>query len=197
MARTAGSIAQNTAKTIREKSLGLFAQHGYAAVSMRMIADAVGVQVGSLYNHYPNKQALLVHLLTDHMERLIAAWESQPTASDPTTALEQFARFHIRYHITRPDEVFLSYMELRSLEPENFATLDQLRNRYEAFLTTILRGFDLADRKVTAMAILGMLTGATTWYREGGRLNAEQIEDIYADLVLKCVGETEREMVDV
>lgn len=197
MARTAGSIAQNTARSIREKSLGLFARHGYSAVSMRMIADAVGVQVGTLYNHYPNKQALLVHLLTDHMNRLIMAWESQPMAPNHTAALEQFARFHIRYHITKPDEVFLSYMELRSLEPANFTKLDELRKRYESFLTTILRGFELEDRKVTAMAILGMLTGATTWYREGGRLNAEQIEDIYADLVLNCVGVTRREMANV
>lgn len=164
---------------------------------MRMIADAVGVQVGTLYNHYPNKQALLVHLLTDHMNRLIMAWESQPMAPNHTAALEQFARFHIRYHITKPDEVFLSYMELRSLEPANFTKLDELRKRYESFLTTILRGFELEDRKVTAMAILGMLTGATTWYREGGRLNAEQIEDIYADLVLNCVGVTRREMANV
>lgn len=193
MARTAGSVAENTAKAIRAESLKLFAQSGYAAVSMRMIADAVGVQVGTLYNHYPNKQALLMDLLTGHMERLLAAWAAEPGAD----TLEKFARFHIRYHITKPDEVFLSYMELRSLDAENFAELDRLRRRYEAILMDILAEFDLADRKVTAMAILGMLTGATTWYRPDGRLTAQEIEDIYARLVQGCVGAEVREMSHV
>ncbi len=197
MARTSGSIGSKTAGAIRTQSLALFADHGYAAVSMRMIADAVGVGVSALYNHYPTKQALLVHLLTDHMQRLILAWENQPTAPDHILALEQFARFHIRYHITKPDEVFLSYMELRALEPDNFAALNHLRNRYEAFLTAILRDFDLQDRKITAMAILGMLTGATTWYKPGGRLSAQEIEDIYARLVLNCVGITTKEPAHV
>ena len=31
--------------------------------------------------------------------------------------LERFVRFHIRYHLKRADEVFISYMELRNLEP--------------------------------------------------------------------------------
>jgi len=182
MARTSGSIGSKTAGVIRAQSLALFAQHGYAAVSMRMIADAVGVGASALYNHYPTKQTLLMELLTGHMER---------------DALEQFARFHIRYHIDKPDEVFLSYMELRSLEPENFATLDKLRRKYEGILSDILSQFPQDDSKVTAMAILGMLTGATTWYKPDGRLNAQEIEDIYARLVLNCVGVPAKEPAHV
>lgn len=195
MARTVGSDGKKTAKSIRQKTLKLIARHGYAAVSMRMISDAVGVQVGALYNHYPNKQALLRDLLVDHMEQLLATWDDhfEPGAT-PADDLESITRFHIRYHLSRPDEVFISYMELRSLEPENFKTLTKLRSRYEGIVRTFVRNgmndgsFDVTDYKITAMAIVAMLTGATTWFNEDGRLSAQEIEDLYASLVLKSVG---------
>jgi hypothetical protein len=43
-------------------------------------------------------------------------------------------RFHIRYHLERADEVFIAYMELRNLEPENFAEVEAERRRYEKIL---------------------------------------------------------------
>ena len=197
MARTTGSNGKKTAQTIRENSTRLFAAHGYAAVSMRMIADAVGVGVSALYNHYPTKQALLHDLLTKHMEGLLAAWDAQNRTRPPQKALENFARFHIRYHITKPDEVFLSYMELRSLEAENFQALDRLRRQYEQILIDILAKTSTTDSRIAAMAILGMLTSATTWYKAEGRLSAQDIEDIYADLAVKCAGLSNKELAHV
>ena len=41
---------------------------------------------------------------------------------------------------------------------------------------------------LAAMAIIAMLTGVTTWYREGGRLSRETVETIYWDMVRKAVG---------
>ena len=55
MARIAGTIATETACRIRAESLVLFARYGYAAVSMRQIASAVGVMPGALYHHYETK----------------------------------------------------------------------------------------------------------------------------------------------
>lgn len=195
MARKSGSNGALTAKAIREHSLALFARHGFSAVSMRMIADAVGVQPGALYQYHPTKQNILVDLMLSHMQGLLEAWEAQSTSTKkPESQLEHFARFHIRYHITRPDEVFISYMELRSLEPEGFNQIEALRKRYEQILKTILddgitqKEFTLEDAHVGAMAILSMLTGVNTWFRTGGRLSQEKIEDIYAAMVLRSVG---------
>lgn len=195
MARKSGSNGALTAKAIREQSLALFARHGFSAVSMRMIADAVGVQPGALYQYHPTKQNILVDLMLSHMQGLLEAWERQPTSAEkPESKLEHFARFHIRYHITRPDEVFISYMELRSLEPEGFNQIEALRKRYEQILKSILddgitqKAFTLEDAHVGAMAILSMLTGVNTWFRTGGRLSQEKIEDIYAAMVLRSVG---------
>ena len=74
MARIAGTLAIETAARIRAESLILFARYGYAAVSMRQIAGAVGVMPGALYHHHATKQHLLMALMEDHMHELLAAW---------------------------------------------------------------------------------------------------------------------------
>ena len=98
MARTQGSRAEITGPLIRENALRLIARHGYAAVSMRKIADAVGVQVGALYGHIPDKQALLMDLMRSHMDQLMDDWRDDP-GNEPLARLERFVRFHIGYSI--------------------------------------------------------------------------------------------------
>ena len=195
MARTAGSVGTKTFDEVRKAALQLFARYGYAAVSMRQIAAQVGVQAGAIYNHFPNKQALLADLLIGHMRNLIKACDEagiQPAS--PQVELERFVRFHIRYHIDRADEVFIAYMELRNLEPDNFREVQSLRQRYERVLRDILRDgakagvFETSDAPVAGMAIIAMLTGVNTWFRYGGRLSVTQIEEIYVKMVMQSVG---------
>ena len=195
MARIAGSIGTETAERVREHALKLFAAKSYAAVSMREIAAAVGVQAAALYNHFPNKQALLADLMLSHMDGLLAAWDAEVAVGEtPDKALERLQRFHIRYHAGRSDAVFISYMELRSLEPENFGKVEKLRQTYEAIVRLILDDgvkagvFRVADTRVCAMAIIAMLAGVNIWYRQKGRLNLSQIEGIYTDMVLRVAG---------
>ncbi|MAX72991.1 TetR/AcrR family transcriptional regulator [Alterinioella nitratireducens] len=191
MARKQGSHADITGPKVRDAALRLFARHGFAAVSMRQIAAEVGVQAGALYLYTPDKQTLLFDLMRDHLEDLLASW--QVPEGSAVEQLEAFCRHHIRYHLDRPELVFIAYMELRNLEPENFAVIEALRRQYEDRLEMILRAgqaarsFDLPDSKLAALAIIAMLTGVNTWYREGGRLARGDIEAIYWDMVRKAV----------
>lgn len=198
MARTQGSHSDITGPRVREAALRLFAQHGYAAVSMRQIATEVGVQAGALYNYTPDKQSLLFDLLKAHMDDLITGWDAEaknlPATVDEGKALEAFTRFHIRFNTQRADAVFISYMELRNLTPQNFEQISVLRRRYEADLESILqRGLDagrfrLSEPRITAMALIGMLTGVNTWYRENGRLSLPEVEALYWTMVRQAVG---------
>jgi AcrR family transcriptional regulator len=193
MARTQGSHSGTTGPRIRAAALKLFAQRGYAAVSMRQIAGEVGVQAGALYNYTPDKQALLFDLMQAHMQELLEARGSVDRPLGPVAALEGFARFHIRFHLDRPDAVFIAYMELRNLTPENFMRIEQLRRMYEDDLSAILQAgraagvFEIADVRVTTRAVIAMITGVTTWYREDGALSRDQVEDVYWDMVRKAV----------
>ena len=193
MARTTGSHAGITGPRVRQAALRLFAQRGYAAVSMRSIAAEVGVQAGALYNYTPDKQSLLFDLMQGHMTELLKEAQSGG-GGDPLKRLQTFVEFHIRFHSDRPDEVFIAYMELRNLSPENFAHIEDLRRRYEDRLETILRDgakqgvFAVEDTKIVTLAIIAMLTGVNTWYRTGGRLSLDQVVAQYWDMVRKAVG---------
>ncbi|HIC65003.1 MAG: TetR/AcrR family transcriptional regulator [Paracoccus sp. (in: a-proteobacteria)] len=193
MARTQGSRAEITGPLVRAQALRLFARHGYAAVSMRQIAAGVGVQAGALYAYTPDKQALLADLLETHMRDLLAAWQDDP-AQPPLARLEGFVRFHINFSLDHPDAVFLSYMELRNLTPENHGRIAALRTRYEDGLDRILHAgtasgaMQLDDPRLARMALIAMLTGVTNWYREGGRLDRTRIADIYWGLARGAVG---------
>lgn len=194
MARKIGSSSEITGPRIRDAALRLFARHGFAAVSMRQIAADVGVQAGALYLYTADKQALLFDLMQDHMANLLAALAALPPMPSPAARLDQFARFHIGYHLDRPDAVFIAYMELRNLTPENFATIESLRRSYEDHLQTILSdsaakgAFTVPDAKMATLALIAMLTGVTNWYREGGRLTRADVQTLYADMALRAVG---------
>ena len=140
MARPAGIKGEQTRQRILASSLALFARSGYAAVSMREIALDVGVGAGALYNHFTTKQHILMAIMEDHMRALLSAYHASANARqrDAQTQLEAFVRFHISYHTALPNEVFLSYMELRALEPENFKIIEALRRNYETILKDIL-----------------------------------------------------------
>lgn len=192
MARTTGSHSDITGPRVRDAALKLFAQSGYAAVSMRTIAAEVGVQAGALYNYTPDKQTLLFDLMQSHMEALLA--QMPRGDGDPLADLEAFVAFHLRFHAGRPDEVFIAYMELRNLTAENFSKVEALRRRYEDHLEAILRAgrdvgvFRISDTKIVALAIIAMLTGVNTWFREGGRLSLDEVVAQYWDMVCNAVG---------
>lgn len=193
MARTQGSHSEITGPRIRAAALALFARHGYAAVSMRQIAAQVGVQAGALYNYIPDKQALLFALLKEHMDDLLAARAGRDLPGDPLARLEDFVRFHIGFNLERPEAVFVSYMELRNLTDDNFEVIEALRRAYEDGLQDILREgrrsgvFSIRDSKITTLAIIGMLTSVTTWYRPQGRLSVAEVQDIHWQMVRRAV----------
>ncbi len=194
MARKTGSHSNITGPLVRQAATRLFARYGYAAVSMRQIAAEVGVQAGALYLYTRDKQTLLFDLMREHLENLLAAWEAEEKPQAPLARLEHFCRFHIPYHLDRPESVFIAYMELRNLEPGNFREIERLRRRYEDELGQILQAghdsgvFKVPDNRLATMAIIAMLTGVNTWYQEGGRLTRERITRIYWNMVRRAVG---------
>ena len=52
----------NTKEKIFDVSLDLFSKKGYDSVSLREIADKVGIKKSSIYSHYPSKEAILMDI---------------------------------------------------------------------------------------------------------------------------------------
>ncbi len=174
--------------------MALFAKHGYAAVSMRQIAAEVGVQAGALYNYIPDKQSLLLELMKSHMDHLLSTLPDSVTKGPAIVRLEAFVRHHIAFHRDRPEEVFIAYMELRNLSDENFLLIEGLRAEYENHLDAILKSgvaegvMAPGDTRVATFALIAMLTGVNTWFREGGRLSLGDVQDLYWTMVRRSVG---------
>lgn len=194
MARTAGSSGEKTLAAIREAGLDLIHAHGYEAMSLRQLATRIGLQPGSLYNHIETKQDLLYDLIHNHMVTLLASLEEALAGiEDPLETLKAFIAFHLTYHVERKREVFIGSSELRSLEPKGRRKIVALRRTYEDRLCAILtqgarRGlFKIDDVRVSAYAILAMLTGICTWYDGKGRIGRRKLIDIHTRLVLQGV----------
>ena len=187
--------SKDTKAKIRRAALRLFAERGYNAVSMRDLAETVGMRQGGLYNHFEGKQALLYDLMETHMVALLEALDSAMAGNNGTRArLESFVRLHVAHHLSYPEDVFLAYMEVRSLDPGNRARIVALRNRYEHVLRGILEDgcadgvFRIGDSAVHARMLLAMMTGVTVWYRDNGRLSRDEVVDLYLDAALQSVG---------
>lgn len=194
MARKQGSHSEITGPKVREAARRLIARHGYAAVSMRQIAADVGVQAGALYLYTPDKQTMLFDLMRDHLVDLLAAWDDLILDAGAISKLEAFVRFHIRFHLARPEDVLIAQMEMRDLEPENHTAIEALRQGYIERLEKILiegvatGEFQIPDTPLAARAILAMLDGIGGWFREDGRLSRGRVERIYWNMVRRAVG---------
>jgi len=190
------SKGERTAKGLLEAARDLFVINGYAAVSMREIALKMGINAGAIYNHFPSKQEILFRLLQDHMLDLLEQWkilEAQHEHHSDQLILQTFVNFHIAFHVNKSKEVFISYMELRSLNSMNFLIISKLRDDYENVLRKILelgkknKNLDFKDAEITTKAILGMLSSITHWYDIEGRLSTREIQKIYWELIYQSV----------
>lgn len=59
------SKGERTSRAIVDAAYDLIVKRGYAATSMRQIADKAGLALGSIYNHFPSKEEVFVAVIQD------------------------------------------------------------------------------------------------------------------------------------
>jgi AcrR family transcriptional regulator len=84
--------AVETRARILDAARGVFAEHGYAAGTTNRIAEAAGMSVGSLYQYFPNKDAILVVLVRDHIADGTAEVQAALAAGDDGAPLPDTVR---------------------------------------------------------------------------------------------------------
>src|SRR4051794_16336277 len=88
MARTPGSVADETRRRIIEAAARLFAERGYAGTSIRDLALDLGMTKAALYYHFAAKEDLLF-AVADPVLRVMDAYVTEALAADrigPATA---------------------------------------------------------------------------------------------------------------
>ncbi len=193
MARTAGSEGTKTKVLIIEAALRLIAQSGFEALTMRALSAAVGLQVGALYYHFKDKQALLAFLLERHYDRLLSEFGELKRFESAPETLVQFSHFHINFHANHRLSALLATQEMRSLDRKNSAILLKMRGNYEKKLRDILSAgvgngdFKIADIGLTTSGVLAFLTEVSIWFRPGGKQALDEMAASFAAQILKMV----------
>ena len=193
MARTIGSSGKKTEANIRASALELIARHGFEALTMRQLAEAVGIQVGGLYHYFLDKQALLFALIDAHLHELQAMADATIGGADPAARLQSFVTFHILHHVARRNASHVANNELRSLSRENFAVVLKQRGLYEKKLRQILKDgqeagrFNIIDVPLTTMALIAMLNEVCVWFRDGGAQSLDDIAEHFAGSTIRMV----------
>ncbi|MGD9713388.1 MAG: TetR/AcrR family transcriptional regulator [Thermomicrobiales bacterium] len=180
---------------IRETALRLFIKKGYGTTSIRDIAAEVGINSATLYHYFPSKYDILIDIVSTSWSNIfdeIAERLSIPH-DNWTHRLHTFVDFHAEHHCNNGSQVQITSEAIRHFHPSARIIFRDRRDKYEHILREILEEgtatgeFQVKDVKVTATAILQMLTGIANWYRPSGRLTPRQISELYWDLVCGMV----------
>jgi AcrR family transcriptional regulator len=83
--------ARRNRERLLEVADRVFTEHGVGA-STEEVARAAGVGIGTVFRHFPTKEALLAAVLGERLARLAAAAEALAAAEDPGAALDDFVR---------------------------------------------------------------------------------------------------------
>ncbi|MQA81835.1 MAG: TetR family transcriptional regulator [Streptosporangiales bacterium] len=170
----------------------LFSEHGYERTTVRMIANEMGVQSGSLYSHIKSKEEVLRRIVIACAESLMVRVEDARDRSEtPEERLRAMCRAHMRVQQEEKAAVTIYFDEWHKLDEESREYIVELRRRYEQELAEVVeegieRGdFGPVDVRGAVLVILSALNWAYTWYRPDGRLSPEEIADLFVDVIVE------------
>lgn len=157
---------------IRTEAARLFAEKGYAATSMRDLADAVGLLPGSLYSHISSKEELLLEIVEDAISRFTGALD--PILASDSTATEKLRsaiRAHLQLVAESLDYTSVVFHQWKFLTSDNRERVVSKRHTYEhQFLEIVRTGVSNGefrsdiDSRVAVLVVLGALNWAPEWY---------------------------------
>ena len=167
----------------------LFAQKGYHGTSIGDLAEAMGVQKGSLYAHIDSKQDLLYETMREGADAFHRVLDSLPEAAPVTERIRLTLRGHLRVVAEQLDVATVFIREWRYLEGERREEILSERRRYEERIRALFReGRELGelrtdlDDATAALLLLSAANWAYTWLRPG-RDTDDLADRFYALLV--------------
>src|SRR5947208_6918316 len=148
----------------------LFAEKGYHGTSMGDLAQAMGVQKGSLYAHTESKQDLLYETMREGAEAFHAALDAIPEQLPPAEKIRLALRAHLRVVADQLDVATVFVREWRYLEGERREEFVFERRRYEERIRVLFReGVEQSELRTdldvegAALLFLSAANWAYTW----------------------------------
>jgi AcrR family transcriptional regulator len=162
----------------------LFRKKGFAAASVRELAEALGIEAPSLYNHIGSKAELLQEICfevakdyTLHMEKVL---QSKKNAAEKTA---EIIRFHVRKLSTDFDKVFVSEHEWKRLPQKFLEEFLAQRKLYEKNMIDIIK--DGIEKKIfknllpsiAVLVILSAVRGLELRQRHKNEFTIEELQE--------------------
>ena len=170
----------------------LFAEKGYHGTSIGDLADAMGVQKGSLYAHIDSKQDLLYEATREGAQAFHAALDAVPEDVPVTERIRLALRGHLRVVAEQLDVATVFTREWRYLEGERALEFLTERRRYEERIRALFReGRDTGalrtdlDDGAAALLVLSAANWAYTWLPP--RADTDALADRFFALLLDGV----------
>ncbi len=179
----------NQREEILRQATGLFIAHGYSGLSMRRIAEAVGISKAGIYYHFRDKESLFLSILEDHLAEM-AALMDQVTAEEEGSIgrIAQVIKAILHQPAEKRSIIRLAMQEIPHLDPE---TRQRFSRMYEELFTRKLRDLVMegikrgelkaVDPEVATWALLGVML-PFFYSRDANRL---QVTDEVIDQVVK------------
>jgi len=162
----------------------MFREKGFPATSMRDLAESVGLEAASLYNHIQSKseilQEIIFHTANECNVQLNGLHENRIANTDK---IESLIRFHVQMMLNRFDDYCVMINEWIHL-PEPYLTtfINQRRNYVQKMEAIIEDGIRDKEMKpiipyVAMLTILSSVRGLEFWHRSGKKISPKEIED--------------------
>ena len=167
----------------------LFAEKGYHGTSIGEIAEALGVQKGSLYAHMESKADLLWEVAREGAAAFHSALDTVPDEGPVVERIRAALRAHLRVVADQLDVATVFVQEWRYLEGERREEILQERHRYEERIRALFReGRELGelrtdlDDATAALLALSAANWAYTWLQPGR--DTDELADCFTDLLI-------------
>lgn len=172
----------------------LFQEKGYHATSMQDIADAVGLQKGSLYHYISSKEDLLMIIVKEavdtYSDRLsVIAGSDLP----PRDKFAQAVRQHLMGIANNLGMLTIFLREVHALTPEQQAMVRRETDRYNRVIEGIFAegvaqgAFRQLDPRLACRAVLGSCNWFYRWYRADGPRSLEELADFFVDVLFSGI----------
>jgi AcrR family transcriptional regulator len=169
---------------ILKKAANMFREKGFAATSMRDLAEAVGIEAASLYNHIRSKNEILEAITFEVANRYNLHMDELESGNQKIIdKIETLLRFHIRQMIDHFEEVVVADREWKHLnEPYLSNFHNQRRNYRKRFAAIIEEGIKRGELKkidapTAVLIMLHAVNGIESWHRSRAKIGAQELED--------------------
>lgn len=176
---------------IHQAAARLFRERGYHGTSVRDIADAVGIQGGSLYAHVDSKDDLLLGIAQRSADRFFEA--VRPIIESDRSMARKFREAiiaHVGVITSDLDAAAVYTTEWRHLGPEPRAAFARRRDEYERLFRSLVRqgireGYlSPVDETDATLFILSTLNYLHLWFRPDGRMTSDEVAGMLAEFMV-------------